>query len=935
MILKKPWLLLCTGLTIVTPIAIIASCSTSDSSQNNYQMTRVKSVINYRDLKLSNNINEAIGLINKEFIISNKSKIFNGTNELLINQNQIDNFNAELANQEILVEFDLLAGAYIDQSNQISSTSKSFKFKINGFNKIQPDDDLLNIIENATFNVDNKSRLASSVKVNEIKWEQKDLHSNINFNVSQIFPDDSSGKLGFEAFFNNEKIVVEPEESKAISGFQIKAPTESDQKLVQQEIALLTTNNPIKIASLKTSELLKYQQNPNDFINQLSGLKENEFNYRIKQFSYQASDNQNVIISIILLVSKNNASAQVSLSQTIAVVDDKPQIPTNDELMRQIELNRLKRMIPNLTLKQTTFDEEKINELRQDPNKIIGFLNGFVMQQYFYYKISDFNVKTTTKTTATIEFTISAKLWKAINPNIIFKTDTLKFPITIKPAVVDYQPDTTNYQWKINPSSNVTTVDDENQISFDLKNDHSLDLAKIDWNNGDQFDQLIKAIFKAKQDYFVTIDGKIDPKWTWNDNLMFITYGPEENVSLDQVKSFTATVVIFNTNSQDLDDQLQLNVKFINGYNSGKLPVVPSVDEQWNKIENDFQNLIKTQAFSEEKIHSGDIGDVYSFAQITTDSETKSSYFSNFLNFSPSDFAKNHGFNVSVKTKDVKINYLTNEVKFKWVLEGNKDLSGKKWESPNEQKITYNVKEATKVQTTGVLAINDANVTLINNILDPFTISNKPRTINLQKDILNNVSKNWTWKAREFANYVRFTFYQAFNDGASAINMGIINLPSNDFGANPQNYTIVLKAKLNQEAAGQYLPFLQMFGAAANISAKQWNVNDIIEIRLNVNSVAEVADVVTSASEILPGLSAGNTWAKAKGYEQIYLMNPPRTDLFNIFLGTTSLTINHNGSTYLNSTKATHRFLSLNLMARYDFKDPIWAEPPLNGWVKE
>ena len=54
-------------------------------------MTRVKSVINYRDLKLSNNINEAIGLINKEFIISNKSKIFNGTNELLINQNQIDN----------------------------------------------------------------------------------------------------------------------------------------------------------------------------------------------------------------------------------------------------------------------------------------------------------------------------------------------------------------------------------------------------------------------------------------------------------------------------------------------------------------------------------------------------------------------------------------------------------------------------------------------------------------------------------------------------------------------------------------------------------------------------------------------------------------------------------------------------------------------------
>ena len=41
-----------------------------------------------------------------------------------------------------------------------------------------------------------------------------------------------------------------------------------------------------------------------------------------------------------------------------------------------------------------------------------------------------------------------------------------------------------------------------------------------------------------------------------------------------------------------------------------------------------------------------------------------------------------------------------------------------------------------------------------------------------------------------------------------------------------------------------------------------------------------------------------------------------------------------NGSTS-NLNNANHRFLALNMMSRYEFKDPIWQEPNLDaGWIK-
>ena len=82
-------------------------------------------------------------------------------------------------------------------------------------------------------------------------------------------------------------------------------------------------------------------------------------------------------------------------------------------------------------------------------------------------------------------------------------------------------------------------------------------------------------------------------------------------------------------------------------------------------------------------------------------------------------------------------------------------------------------------------------------------------------------------------------------------------------------------------------------------------------------------------------MGPGNVLGTGKGATEAYLNTPPRNDLFSIALGTTYLTINHNGNTYLSTQKASHRFLALNMLSRYDFKDQILPEPkPEEGWTR-
>ena len=930
---KKIWIHSSVALLGLSPIALVAACNSVEA--NLLVATSMVPEITYSELNLSSNLQQAIGQINPQWVLEHKTKLFKGTTERLKTVQQISDFSVVNApNQSLTITLTLAAGAYVDQTNQIGLIAQKFQTTITGFKTTQVD---LGLIANqATFSVANKQQLASKVTPEHIIWNQAKDHPNVTFAATKSLPDDASGTLGFEAILtqnddqtNQVNFVVDSASPQAIQGFEISQPNPADQQLVDQEAQRLSATNPIRPTTLKVSELNHYQIQPNAFLNQLDGLN-GDFEYRVKQFSYQANDAQTSVIAIQLEISKTSAKAQIVLTKTVNVVDDRPQLPTNEALVRAIEYDRLNRMINSTALKQTTFSSQTINELYQQPNKIFGLLSGFVMQQYFHYRISDLQI-----TNGMMTFAIEAKLWKATNLAIIIKSKSFSFPIRIE-TETHYQPDIVNYQWAIKPVSHASgDADNGYDLTYDLQSDSKLDLAKIDWNNGVQLEQLVQTIISQDTDKFVVIEGQIDPKWTWQDNLVIIDFAPQEGITPAQVTAFTTTAYVLNTNSQDLDEQLILNLTFSNGYNSGQVNQPPSASELWDRGLAQFQDLIQAQAFDDRKIHSGAINGVQSFSQITIDKPIASDHFSNFLNFSPTEFWKATNFLIKPSVKNVTINYLTNTVQFQWVLQGDKQLANRTWES-SLQTITYQPnpdwQDPIPVATTGALAI--ANATPINGILDRFSLSNQFRSHDLQKELLARFSQNWTWKAREFANYVRFTFYQAFNNGADLMNMAIADLPTASFDHNPAGYTIILKAQLNATGAGMYLPYLQMFGAAANISSRQWQAGDVIEIRLRVDNVAPVADVVSAAAEILPGFGTGHTWGHGQGYEAIYLNQPPRTDLFGIFLGKTTLTINHNGRPYLNPTPAVHRFLSLNLMARYNFKDPIWQAPPLSdNWI--
>lgn len=967
MIFKKLLIWSSASIAAVSPVALVAACTNSNEQNDSLQATTLKTNLNVNQLGLSSNIKEAVKQINPLWIIKNKNNIFDGETKYLNNPSQIEDikFSVENANQ-LNVNLKLAAQSYVDTTGELAQNSANFNLVINGFIEENPTEqkiDLNILAQQATFDVKDKNRLASQVKTSEIIWNQEQNNKNVLFTVNNLIPDDKTGKLGFNFTFsqinypnNHLTINVDSSSNKSINGFTIAKPTPNDQTLVDQEATRLTNlgaNQIINLTSLKVEQLNQYQMQPNSFLTNLNHLNQSQFQYQINQFSYRdvTKNNSQALIAINLLISKNGAQKTISLEKTIGVEisnnpDEKPPV-TNEDLVRSIELKRLNNLINNSFLTKTVFNEQEIKQLASKPNDVLKILFAFVNQQYFQYRVSDFKINLKSRSehqvSATINFAIEARLWKADDDiNKVIKSEQFSFPITI-----NYQSDDSNnldpskYTWKIKPVSKaIDNNDGSYDLTIDLNNNSNLDLAQVNWNDGDEVEKIVKQMFKDQQNLFVDVEGTLDPNWTWDDNFMSTGFEATKTNGT-KVDGFNGVVYILNFNSQDLEDQLILDLKFINGYNSGQTNGSTNDPEKlWQQYQKDFQALIAKQEFDQQKLHLGN-NDVYSFSQIVADRETDGRFFANFLNFSPSEFWKSSQWLVKPTVSEAKINYLTNEVSFKWNLEGRNNqslginLSGKTWTS-NVQTIKYqpsgNWKDVINFQTNDQLAI--ANSVSINNILDRFAISNNFRDVNSQKELLERFGKNWTWKAREFAQYLRFTFYQAFNDGADAINMGIINLPKDELNQNPDGYTIVLKAKLNDNGAGQYNPFFQMFGAGANTQSRNWQAGDIVELRLTVDSVAQIPDVVTAAGEILPGFGIGDSLGKGRGVNDVYLNQPPRTDMFSIFMGSQRMEVKVNDQIYMSSTKAVHRYLGFNLMNRYNFQDPIWKEPPkTDGWI--
>ena len=948
---KKLKLSFVATLLAISPVAIVASCAQTTDNQESQTLLKV-TVFNAKDLGLNLEIGKAIKEINETWLIQHKDQIFNGTTSNLNNANQIKYLQASANLNQLTISFKLAAGAYTDAAGEVASQdSMEFSFRIKGFNSNQSGQiiDLETVAKTASFKVANLNQLASKVQPSEIIWDQAGANQKVSLVINSLIPDDQTGHLGFnfsiyqtDLTSNNLTVNVLPDSPQAIAGFQKVAVQPSDQKLVDEEVERLKKLNIINVTKLTNLEISQFEIQPQQFITNLINLN-NKFNYQVLTFSSKnLSNNNKVAITIDLQVSYQTAKAKLQATKEIEILNINI---NNPDLVLATEKKRLNSLISKSFLLKTNFNENEIDELKVNPNKILKLIFNFISQQYFHYKVSNLEIEQTTKNTniinANLKFNIQAKYWKTIGqikPTI--SSEQFSYPITITYQTDRPVPEPTTKGWKIDPVDqakptieNGIPLEDSYELEINLNQDQNLDLALIDWKT-DQAQQLMDKIFNEHRNQFVKQTGDLPNNWNWNDYAAIYNPEPILDPTNQKVIGISAQSQWEYVDSSDLDKWFTINISFVNGYNSGK--PLPTIDAQtkWNQIKTEFETLVNNQEFDQNKLHQG-LNGVYSFAQINVDSPVKGDFFTNFLNFSVSDFELKWRSLIETKISEASINYLTNTIKFKWHLQGRNELANFKWDS-NLLTLQYQPngvwQDGISFSNQGDLAIN--NATSINNILDRFTFSNEFVPKNILSEKFQRFGANWTWKARELANYVRFTFYQAFNNGASAINMAIENLPQVDLNQNPGGYTIVLKAKLNQAAEGNYLPYLQMFGLGLGVQPKTWQTGDLIEIRLDVNEPSERPDVVTDGNEIFPGMNPGAVLGTGKGAVEAYLNTPPRTDLYSISLGKTRLIIKHNQQTYA-SSNANHRFLALNMLSRYDFQDPIWQEPELEqGWTK-
>lgn len=961
--IKSKFVILTLGLTAaISPLAIIAACSnnpTTEISKKEEPTVLKQKQFLASDLKLDQPIAISQQLINQQWIVDHKNLLFNGTTKHLNSSKQILELNVIKINDQLNIDFKLAANSYVDQTYQVANDISSiFSFKITNFVSDQIPDlpeqiDLSKIVEQATFDVNNKNQiLPSQVKPEQLVWEQSNANTNVDLEVIDLIPDDQNGKLGYQVKFsqkdlttNLENLVVKPNDAKAINGFKVQVSTPSDQSKLDEEITRLEkeAKTIINVTKLSTIDIINYQSQPATFKTNLINLKENEFSYHVFKFNV---DSQKTL-TIDLFVKYKSATKFVQLSKQIEVLEINLDDPN---WLRKAELDRLNKLITNSVLLKTTFSTQEKEQLEKNPNQVLKHLFNFVSTFGFHYQIVDLKFSPIqANKSSKLTFKISAKLWRTPEgQKPIITSNQFSYDVeVIEEAADSLPPVPTPNGWEISPSDQVTTDPTDPEIkllTIDLKADPQLDFAKYENADVQTIDSLMMKIFNKAQDQFIKVTGDLPNDWDWNKYLT-LSFDNEIRNQKNELIGYKYLFQFQYVNSQNLEDWFLINVDITNGYNSGNQPAKPTAEQIWNDLKTKFTNLIKNQAIDDDKLHFDLAGNgIYGFAQINADNPSRADHFSNFLNFSPTQFMVDNQHLVKAKIEDGSINYLTNTIKFKWVLEGlnnnsiGVDLS-QYHEEFNNQVIQYKPKN----KWADAIRFDDkdpqlaiANGISLNNILDRFGLSNQFVSENLLKERFARFGQSWTWKARELANYLRFTFYQAFNDAADAINVAILGPDINNlaWNANPQDYTIVLKAKLNAKAQGTYLPYLQMFGANVPIQAKSWKTGDIIEIRLQASSIPTQPDVVKNANEILPGLGPGNVLGTGQGATQAYLNSPPRNDLYSIALGSNALTINVNNQPYLTNHKANHRFIAFNMLSRYDFKDLINPEPtPEQGWI--
>ena len=797
--------------------------------------------------------------------------------------------------------------------------------------------DLQSVFDQASFSVSAQlqQKLASEISANDLVWDQAPAHPNIKVTFSDLKANDQIGQLSFNAKLSTgSKTFAAP--AQPIIGFKIPDNSNVDANAVASEELnrLITLNNNgqlVKAGLVNQSQIAQWLQTPNSFVTQLNGLSVDLFNYNVNQFNTSPSGTKaeqlKVDFDLVVSFKTGSASATLSTKLTVEPQGETPKPPTtNAGAAQQRELTRINH---NWSLKQTNFSDKEILAIKENPNLILRQLDQFVYQQYFQYQISDLKISDVSPgADRNLSFKIKARLWKNIsNPLKELVSKEHNFKINIYQAGQKKNPapsNPDNDQWTINPISEEVNIDFSN-ANFDF----SQILIKKD--NQIQFDdfatrQFLIELIKANK--LVTIAGKLPSDWSWDNYLDFVDYSQYAN----QKKEYTLVIFIDYAMSQDLDETLQMTLNLNNVTIDDSNIKEFDYQQEFERFRDHFIKSVKPNVqLDGAAIHGGRDG-VYQFANLDE---------KNFLNFTNQNWpalVKQVNNLVRIEATDVRINYLTNEITFKWQLTGLGAMSAHTWSDSQETTLKLSAPSRPKSQLnfneySNVWSFDLANLSKFN--INPVMIDR-----DFLRERMFKLNQNWTWMAREFVTFVRFTFYQAFGDQANDIAMAIVpkngatKLPFDNLKQNFSNYKVVLKAKLDfgNKAKATFIPFIQIFGVGFNLQEREYQSGDEIKIEIDLESIMTNPDPVQDASEIFPGVGQGVTLGAGLGYYDAIAKWPPRFDIWNAQLGIYQFSLWHNNQ-QLGSQRNIHRFVSFNTMGLYNFQDLIWPEPNTPNWV--
>ena len=789
------------------------------------------------------------------------------------------------------------------------------------------------IVNQATFSVDAtlKNKFADEIKLNDLQWDQAQANPNVSVSFDKLEPNKQLGTISFDAIFKDPDGKTKTKVANQISGFKTEQPIDG-QALIDQEIKRLNqlnqANQLVKQDRVSQNDLIKWTQSPQTFLNFLNFEKHPDLIYSVATFSFNKNQ-----IEFVMVISDGKLSTNTTLNATVNLDESIPIQPPTVDNLSIIEAREQARLDHQWQLLSNRVSIQTLEQWNLQPNLVLKALKNFVYQQYFQYHVSDFNLnQDDANNQATISFKLNARFWRQSQPKVLTSKQILTFQLKTfdekNQADQDIKPplNPSHQKWRISPINDPVEVDFSQNSQYDANQLYINKGGKIDIDPL-AFKNFLLQLIEDKK--LVNVDGQLPDDWDWN---KYIDFGIYELKNLPTQENVTIFIKYYD--SANLEDELMFNLELkAMQLDQSKIPVYDAT-LGFNQFKQYFINDIKPNVELNLSAIVNNQGDhVNQFAMLNE---------KNFLNYTNQNWERIINLannNIRIQVENVQINYLTNEIKFKWVLDGAGEFNNHRW--VDDEISTLTLKTNQTADQSGFHFETNAFKVELNNF-HQFNLNNQMLDRNQVNEKLAKFSQNWTWMARELVTFSWFTLAQAFGNQFDKIAIAIVDhqnkdLPFDNLNQKYDNYKIVAKAKLKftKGSSQTFLPFVQVFGSALNLQSATYQSGDEVAIEIDLKNLLDRPDAVQDANEILPGMGQGLTLGiSGLGYEQVIQQWPPRFDIWRAQIGSYDFRFYHNQKQIASSSN-NHRFISFNLMALYDFKDQFWPEPDREGdkWV--